>query len=263
MGTQYDILSSGPKSQSTPLAVDIKLRLSVVRGKYAAEQGGNKVWGRERGENVWARRTERRGWRQNLINGPRSLWPWPLMQCYVSQSFARSCKLPPFPCSLPPLSLSLYPFLFITVGSPLPRPLSVFLPHFLMLWSMARWVLFIYGHALSVCVGLSNIHLSCAAIIQSLIPSHMRGMKHEHWSLLRSPSLNTPGSKWRESVCRGEELCRARCALLNTTKRTNRSTPLFFLFFFLLTSFFSSSFFFFFHRLFSLRSCLLLFSFFL
>ena len=169
------------------------------------------------------------------------------MQCYVSQSFARSCKLPPFPCSLPPLSLSLYPFLFITVGSPLPRPLSVFLPHFLMLRSMARWVLFIYGHALSVCVGLSNIHLSCAAIIQSLIPSHMRGMKHKHWSLLRSPSLNTPGSKWRESVCRGEELCRARCALLNTTKRTNRSTPpfFFFFFFFLLTSFFSSSFFFF------------------
>lgn len=135
-----------------------------------------------------------------------------------------------FPPSLafPPLSLSLYPFLFITVGSPLPRPLSVFLSHFLTLRSMARWVLFIYGHALSVCVGLSNIHLSCAAIVQSLIPSHMRGMRHEHWSLLRSPSLNTPGSKWRESVCRGEELCRARCALLNTTKRTNRSTLFFF-----------------------------------
>lgn len=141
--------------------------------------------------------------------------------------FRQKLQTSPLPL-LSPLSLSLYPFLFITVGSPLPRPLSVFLSHFLTLRSMARWVLFIYGHALSVCVGLSNIHLSCAAIVQSLIPSHMRGMRHEHWSLLRSPSLNTPGSKWRESVCRGEELCRAWCALLNTTKRTNRSTLFFF-----------------------------------
>lgn len=117
-------------------------------------------------------------------------------------------KLPTFP--LPPslcsLSLSLFSgslsltlsLHFITLASPLPRLLSVFLLHFLMLWSMARWVLFIYGHALSVCVGLSNIHLSCAAIIQSLIPSHMRGMKHEHWSLLQSPSLNPTTSKSRE-----------------------------------------------------------------
>lgn len=173
--------------------------------------------------------------------------------------FRQKLQTSPLPL-LSPLSLSLYPFLFITVGSPLPRPLSVFLSHFLTLRSMARWVLFIYGHALSVCVGLSNIHLSCAAIVQSLIPSHMRGMRHEHWSLLRSPSLNTPGSKWRESVCRGEELCRARCALLNTTKRTNRSTLFFFFFFYLrlsLAIFFKKCF----HRLFSLRSCPLLFLF--
>lgn len=131
-------------------------------------------------------------------------------------AFARSCQLSPSsPCS--PLSLSsslLYtPSFFITLGSPLPRLPSVFLLHFLMLRSMARWVLFIYGHALSVCVGLSNIHLSCAAIIQSLIPSHMRGMKHEHWSLLRSLSLNAHNSKSKE--CGGvEELCRAQDALL-------------------------------------------------
>lgn len=174
--------------------------------------------------------------------------------------FRQKLQTSPFPL-LPPPTLSLYPFLFITVGSPLPRPLSVFLPHFLMLRSMARWVLFIYGHALSVCVGLSNIHLSCAAIVQSLIPSHMRGMKHEHWSLLRSPSLNTPGSKRRESVCRGEELCRARCALLNTTKRTNRSTPPFFFFFSYLRLSLAIFFNFFFHRLFCLRSCPLLFLF--
>lgn len=138
--------------------------------------------------------------------------------------FVRSCQLSPslpsfpppsVPCCLPWLSLSLlYPFLFITLASPLPQLLGVFLLHSLMRRSMASWVLFIYGHALSLCVGLSNIHLSCAAIIQSLIPSHIRGMKHMHWSLPRSPSLNTPSSKSRE-------LCRAQCALLQTTKKTN------------------------------------------
>lgn len=94
----------------------------------------------------------------------------------------------------------------MTLASPLPRLLGVFLLHFLMLRSMARWVLFIYGHALSVCVGLSNIHLSCAAIIQSLIPSHMRGMKYEHWSLLRS-QFKVEGVFVR--VCVWWGLCRA------------------------------------------------------
>lgn len=58
-------------------------------------------------------------------------------------------------------------------------------PTFLMLRSIARWLLFIYGPALSVWVGLSNIHLSCATVMQSLIPSHMWGMRHELWSLLQ------------------------------------------------------------------------------
>lgn len=111
----------------------------------------------------------------------------------MSLSLRQELQTYPLPPSLSPLALSLslcvflgslslflYPFLLISLASLLPRLLSVFLLHFLMLRSMARWVLFIYGHALSVCVGLSNIHLSCAAIIQSLIPSHMRGMKHGH-----------------------------------------------------------------------------------
>lgn len=126
------------------------------------------------------------------MNGLRSIWPWPLMWCYVSLSFTSSCQLSP---TLPHAPLSA--FFFITLTSPPLQLLSVFLLHFLMLLSLTRWVLFIYGHALSVCVGLSNIHLSCAATIQILIPSHMRGMKHENWNL-RSLSLNTPNSKWRE-----------------------------------------------------------------
>lgn len=154
--------------------------------------------------------------------------------------FARSCQL-----SLS-LLLSLssllsspllpIPSFFITLASPLPRLLSVFLLLFLMLWSMVRWVLFIYGHALSVCVGLSNIHLSCAAIIQSLIPSHMQGMKHEHWSLLRSQSHSRLKV---EGACGGggRGLCRAQHALLRTTKRTN-SLYLFFGFLFYLLCFF-------------------------
>lgn len=132
--------------------------------------------------------TDRKRERENLINGLRSLWPWPLMWCYVSQSLPEAASFPPPTLTLLSLSLRLLlvslshtpSFPFITLASRLPRLLSVFLLHFLMLRSMARWVLFIYGHALSVCVGLSNIHLSCAAIIQSLIPSYMRGMKHEH-----------------------------------------------------------------------------------
>lgn len=58
-----------------------------------------------------------------------------------------------------------------------------------MLWSRLRWVLFIYGHVLSVCVGLSNMHLNCAVVIQSLIPGACLGPQ--------------------KSVC-GEGLCRAR-----------------------------------------------------
>lgn len=162
----------------------------------------------------------------------------------MALSLCQKLQTFPLPCShlslcLPWISLPFFiHFFFITLASPLPRLLSVFLLHFLMLWSMARWVLFIYGHALSVCVGLSNIHLSCAAIIQSLIPSHMRGMKHEQWSLLRSLSLNTPDSK----------LCRAQRALLRTTKRTNWLYP------FAFTSFFSN-----FFIAFSFCLCLLLF----
>lgn len=69
--------------------------------------------------------------------------------------------------------------------------------HFLTLRSMMRGVLFIYGHALSVCVGLSNIHLSCAAVIKSLIPSHIQRMKHEHWS--RCPRVWIPTSASQQS----------------------------------------------------------------
>lgn len=155
------------------------------------EQGENKVWSRKRLRESWesARRkdtcTKRERDRDRI-----SLTVWGvsglglLKRCYVFSVFTRSCKF-----SQPSLSLSglsFCAFLLMTLASLLPRLLGVFLLHFLMLRSMARWVLFIYGHALSVCVGLSNIHLSCAAIIQSLIPSHMQGMKYEHWSLLWS-----------------------------------------------------------------------------
>lgn len=138
-------------------------------------------------------------------------------------------KLQIFPTlspSLPLSGLSFCAFLLMTLASPLPRLLGVFLLHFLMLWSMARWVLFIYGHALSVCVGLSNIHLSCAAIIQSLIPSHMQGMKYEHWSLL-----------WSQFKVEGVFVCVEGgfvelSTLLRTTKRTNRSTLYLFIYLF-------------------------------
>lgn len=118
---------------------------------------------------------------------------------------------------------SLYAFLLMTLASPLPRLLSVFLLHFLMLRSMARWVLFIYGHALSVCVGLSNIHLSCAAIIQSLIPSHMWGMKYEHRSLLCS-QFKVEGVL----VCVWWRHCGAQHTLLRTTKRAKWSALFFY-----------------------------------
>lgn len=70
--------------------------------------------------------------------------------------------------------LSFYSSLLMTLSTP--RLLSLVLLSFLMPWSVARWVLFIYGHGLSVCVGLSNIHLSCAAIVRRLTPSYIDGI---------------------------------------------------------------------------------------
>ena len=149
-----------------------------------------KVWSRRRIEWEWKKEERwRESRRQNLINGLRNLRPWPLISPHGPSLPANICLL---------WLSSPYPFLFITLSLPLLWLLGVFLLRFLMLQSMVRWALFIYGHALSVCVGLSNIHLSCANIIQSLIPSHMQGMKKEHWSLLRFPSLNTPNSKGGE-----------------------------------------------------------------
>lgn len=80
-------------------------------------------------------------------------------------------RFPSLPCSLSPVPHS---FLF----SALTSPLLLLLLYFLLQSITARS--FIYGHALSACVGLSKTHLSCATIIQSLIPSHFQGMKHEH-----------------------------------------------------------------------------------
>lgn len=100
--------------------------------------------------------------------------------------------------------------------------LNVFLLYFLTLHCLVKWVLFIYGQALSVCVGLSNILLSCATIIESLVPSYVQGMKDGPRSLLRSPSLNTADSKAvREGGGRAGKLCGAQRAFLHSTKRTN------------------------------------------
>lgn len=71
------------------------------------------------------------------------------------------------------LSLSLstvLPLPFIPLASPLPRLLADFPLN-------AVVGLFIYGRALSACVGLSNIHLSCAAIIQYTVILYMRNGK--------------------------------------------------------------------------------------
>lgn len=109
--------------------------------------------------------------------------------------FARSCQLfPSFFFFFPPLSsfasCPAHSFLFFPFSSSSILSLSLSRAR-LDAGITVRRLLFIYARALSVCVGLSNIHLSCAAITQSPTP-HIRGMKRRNCSFL---SWNTPLSR--------------------------------------------------------------------
>lgn len=123
------------------------------------------------------------GWREDFIKG---------LKC-VALLISPLC--PSLPTYIHLLRLSSpHPFPFLLFHGFFSLSFTL---HFLTLRSMMRGVLYIYGHALSVCVGLSNIHLSCAAVIKSLIPSHIQRMKHEHWS--RCPLVWIPTSASQQS----------------------------------------------------------------
>lgn len=119
----------------------------------------------------YVKNTKRERERENLINSV-SVFGFSLLNDATSSQASQEEEFSPSFFAHCHPNLSFYrAFLLMTFNSLTSlclSPLSNTVEHcemgFIYLWS---------------CMGLSNVHLSCAAIIQSLIPSHVWGMKWE------------------------------------------------------------------------------------
>lgn len=143
----------------------IREKIKSVAGRY---------W--VRAVDTWRRRTERERESKRI-----SLMVWSLCLGLLNDATSsQASQEEEFTLSLSPLCrphLSSYHRACLLMSLSTPWLLCVFPLHFLMPWSMASWLLFIYGHALSACVGFSNIHLSCAATVQASFLHMCKGWK--------------------------------------------------------------------------------------